>query len=267
MYDYGARFYMPDIGRWGVVDPLAEKYPEWTPYAYTFQNSVNYIDPTGMEGLGWIKDKKSGNVFWDNNTNSQKEFKTNYKGKESSYSYVSDKDDSRAYTLPNGDGTVYMDQWNDSYKNAEGGNVGPNIQMSFSPAFTDDEENSGWFQTFKSNVPNFDSNIGLEDFKQKAEERVDNGFGNPDPTKSEYFNHPSLTDFSDDPQRRPNSNGIVNWDAQNSMIIGGKKSFTVKYGFSITKDGKVSYRKPTINSATSVFHNIGIKNLPKINKK
>jgi RHS repeat-associated protein len=47
LYYYGARYYDPKTSIWASVDPLGEKYPEWSPYSSSFNNPLRFIDPDG----------------------------------------------------------------------------------------------------------------------------------------------------------------------------------------------------------------------------
>jgi RHS repeat-associated protein len=47
--DYGARMYMPEVGRWGVVDPMVEKNNDQSGYSYAVNNPILYTDPFGLD--------------------------------------------------------------------------------------------------------------------------------------------------------------------------------------------------------------------------
>jgi len=51
-YDYfGARYYDSRIGKFFSVDPLTMKVPHVSPYHYSLNNPMRFVDPTGMEAV------------------------------------------------------------------------------------------------------------------------------------------------------------------------------------------------------------------------
>jgi len=71
-YDFGARYYDPQLGRWHVKDPLAGDYSSYSPYNYCFNNPIILVDLNGMstekyenifeEALSQLSKMKDGEI-------------------------------------------------------------------------------------------------------------------------------------------------------------------------------------------------------------
>jgi len=75
LYDYGARFYDPAIGRFTTQDPLAEKYGPTSPYVYCLNDPVNKFDPDGkkvvfVNGYLGFGSPNGGATYWNGRNSS-----------------------------------------------------------------------------------------------------------------------------------------------------------------------------------------------------
>lgn len=54
LYDFGARMFDPQLGRWNGSDMLSEKSYDYSPYCYTSNNPVLFVDPDGNANMVYL---------------------------------------------------------------------------------------------------------------------------------------------------------------------------------------------------------------------
>ena len=65
LYYYGARYYQANTSVWLGVDQLAEKYPNMSPFTFTMNNPIMYLDPDGEEPTPAEAARMAAHVYGD----------------------------------------------------------------------------------------------------------------------------------------------------------------------------------------------------------
>lgn len=165
--DFGARNYNPELGRWMNIDPLAEVYYGFTPYNFTTNNPIVFVDPNGMAsvynwGTGRYEDEDGNEVSW---SNVQAEYGIG--GKSSSSSA---KPDDAKVTIKNGKATISSTIY--IYGSGATQNIANLMQSDIMSAWGKNQNGNDWTYTDPSSgkvyTVAFDIQVKLYDSKNAA---------------------------------------------------------------------------------------------------
>lgn len=178
-YYYGARYYDPKVSVWLSVDPLASSFPHQSPYAFTDNNPVNLVDPTGMSAESpWIYDQQADGSYQrrEGVENDGGENFHTYNNNDGTTSYYN-QSEGTFVTVDNSETTQKVNEVRSEPETRLGSlGIGVNFEVMYPGSMTDDGEPAGYGLSLDL-MADADNNLSLFKTTKTADNSMKNQFG------------------------------------------------------------------------------------------